>query len=252
VPPFLSKASMSAIYNTIGVDYANLRKADPRIAARIRSALGDARRVLNVGAGAGNYEPDDREVIALEPSEEMIRQRPANAVPVIQGNAEELPFADNSFDAAMASLTVHHWTDKATGLAEMRRVSRGPVVLFTFDPAFRSCWLADYFPEIVIMDDTQMPSMADYERWLGSVSVFPVPIPHDCTDGFLYSYWRRPHAYLDPIIRKGISTFWKMSEVEVGLAQLTADLESGAWDERYGDLMALEELDTGYRLIVAS
>lgn len=240
-----------APYDTIGVDYSNLRRADPRIAARIHSALGDARRVVNVGAGAGNYEPADREVIAVEPSAEMIRQRPEGAAPVIQGSAEALPFADNSFDAAMASLTVHHWIDKAKGLAEMRRVSRGPIVLFTFDPAFRDCWLANYFPEILTMDDEQMPKMADYERWLGPISVAPVPIPHDCTDGFLYSYWRRPHAYLDPAIRKGISTFWKMKDADGGLARLAADLDNGRWTARYADLLKLDELDTGYRLIVA-
>jgi SAM-dependent methyltransferase len=242
---------MPAQYDTIGVNYANLRKPDPRIAARIHSALGDARRVLNVGAGAGSYEPTDREVIALEPSAEMIRQRPEGAAPVIQGSAEALPFADNSFDAAMASLTVHHWSDKAKGLAEMRRVSRGAVVLFTFDPAYRSCWLTDYFPEIVTMDDNQMPRMADYESWLGAVTVSPVPVPHDCTDGFLYSYWRRPRAYLDPIIRKGISTFWKMQDMEAGLARLADDLDSGAWDARYGDVLEMDEYDAGYRLIIA-
>jgi SAM-dependent methyltransferase len=242
---------MPAQYDTIGVVYADLRKPDPRIAARIHSALGNARRVLNVGAGAGNYEPVDREVIAVEPSAEMIRQRPEGAAPAIQASAEDLPFADNSFDAAMASLTVHHWTDKAKGLAEMRRVSRGPIVLFTFDPAFRDCWLADYFPEIVTMDDSQMPKLADYERWLDPVSVSPVPIPHDCTDGFLYSYWRRPRAYLDPHIRKGISTFWKMQDAETGLARLAADLDSGAWDRRYSELLELEELDAGYRLLVS-
>jgi SAM-dependent methyltransferase len=243
---------MTAQYDTIGVDYSKLRKADPRIAARIHSALGDAQRVLNVGAGAGNYEPVDREVVGVEPSAEMVRQRPDGSAPVIQASAEALPFADNSFDAAMASLTVHHWTDKAQGLAEMRRVSRGPVVLFTFDPAFRSCWLTDYFPEIVTMDDTQMPQMADYENWMGPVSVSPVPIPHDCTDGFLYSYWRRPRAYLDPVIRKGISTFWKMSDAGRGLARLAADLESGAWEARYGEHLELNELDAGYRLVVAN
>jgi SAM-dependent methyltransferase len=242
---------MPARYDTIGVVYADLRKPDPRIAARIHSALGDAQRVLNVGAGAGNYEPTDREVVAVEPSAEMIRQRPADAAPVVQASAESLPFADNSFDAAMASLTVHHWGDKALGLAEMRRVSRGPIVLFTFDSAFRDCWLTDYFPEIITMDDSQMPKIADYARWLGPITVSPVPIPHDCTDGFLYSYWRRPHAYLDPHIRKGISTFWKMQNAEAGLARLAADLESGAWDRRYGDLLELEELDAGYRLVVA-
>jgi SAM-dependent methyltransferase len=242
---------MTAQYDTIGLAYADLRRPDHRIAALIHLALGDARRVLNVGAGAGNYEPEDREVVAVEPSAEMIRQRPENAAAVIQGVAEDLPFADNSFDAAMASLTVHHWTDKARGMAEMRRVSRGPVVLFTFDPAFRTCWLTDYFPEIVTMDVAQMPKMVDYENWLGPVSVSAVPIPHDCTDGFLYSYWRRPRAYLDPQIRKGISTFWKMSDSETGLQRLAADLDSGAWEARYGDYLALSEIDAGYRIVVS-
>jgi SAM-dependent methyltransferase len=242
---------MADIYDTIGVVYGDLRKPDPRVAAQIHGALGDAKRVLNVGAGAGNYEPADRELIAVEPSAEMIRQRPKGSAPVIQANAEELPFADKSFDAVMASLTVHHWTDKAKGMAEMRRVSRGPIVIFTFDPAFRSCWLTDYFPEIVVMDDQQMPKIADYEKWLGPISASVVPIPHDCTDGFLYAYWRRPRAYLDPHIRRGISTFWKMEHVDEGLLRLSDDLESGEWDRRYGNLLDLNEMDGGYRLIVA-
>jgi SAM-dependent methyltransferase len=242
---------MSAHYDTIGLDYATLRQPDPRIATHIHSALGDARRVLNVGAGAGNYEPLDREVIAVEPSAEMIRQRPEGAARAIQASAEALPFADNSFDAAMASLTVHHWGDKAKGLAEMRRVTKGRIVLFTFDPAFRGSWLTDYFPEIISMDDSQMPKIADYARWLGPITVSPVPIPHDCTDGFLYSYWRRPHAYLNTNIRKGISTFWKMQDAEAGLARLAADLDSGAWNQRYGKLLELGELDAGYRMVVA-
>jgi SAM-dependent methyltransferase len=242
---------MTTVYDTIGIVYSELRKPDPRIAAQIHRALGGAKRVLNVGAGAGNYEPTDRALVAVEPSAEMIRQRPKNAAPVIQGSAEDLPFADNSFDAVMASLTVHHWTDKAKGMAEMRRVSRGPIVLFTFDPAFRSCWLSDYFPEIVSMDDVHMPKISDYEEWLGPVSVSVVPIPHDCTDGFLYAYWRRPQAYLEPLIRKGISTFWKMEHVDEGLQRLSDDLESGEWDRRYGNLLDLTEMDGGYRLIVA-
>jgi SAM-dependent methyltransferase len=242
---------MAIVYDTIGIVYSDLRKPDPRIAAQIHSALGGAKRVLNVGAGAGNYEPTDRELVAVEPSAEMIRQRPKGSARIVQASAEELPFTDNSFDAVMASLTVHHWTDKAKGMAEMRRVSRGPIVIFTFDPAFRSCWLTDYFPEIVSMDDAQMPKISDYEEWLGPISVTTVPIPHDCTDGFLYAYWRRPQAYLDPQIRKGISTFWKMKDAATGLGQLAADLESGAWERRFGDLLALDEIDAGYRLVVA-
>ncbi|MEK6540892.1 MAG: class I SAM-dependent methyltransferase, partial [Pseudomonadota bacterium] len=194
---------MTAIYDTIGIHYSNLRKPDARIAAQIWQALGNAQTVLNVGAGTGSYEPADRNVTAIEPSAEMIRQRGASAAPAIQGAAEELPFDDKSFDAAMAVLTIHHWTDKAKGLSEMRRVTRGPIVLLTFDPAHRGAWLNDYFPELVTLDDGQMPRMDAYSKWLGTVDISPVPIPHDCSDGFLYAYWRRPEAYLDPLIRRG-------------------------------------------------
>lgn len=240
---------MAALYDTIGVDYANLRKPDLRIAAQIGAALGPARSVLNVGAGAGSYEPVGREVTAVEPSLEMIRQRPPGAAPVVQASAESLPFADDSFDAAMAILTVHHWTDKARGLAEMRRVSRGPVVLLTFDPAHRGNWLTDYLPELIDLDERAMPLMPDYARWLGSMDVAPVPIPHNCRDGFLYAYWRRPRAYLDPRVRAAISSFWMIGGVEEGLRRLEDDLDSALWHDRYGHLLALDAIDAGYRLV---
>jgi SAM-dependent methyltransferase len=243
---------MSATYDRIGVDYANLRKADPRIATHIHTALGNAKTVLNVGAGAGNYEPTDREVTAVEPSAEMIAQRPLNLGPALQGSADRLPFEAKSFDASMAILTIHHWSDKARGLAEMRRVTRGPVVLLTFDPAHRGCWLTDYLPELVTLDEGQMPAMADYASWMGPVSVSSVPVPHDCSDGFLYAYWRRPRAYLDPRIRQGMSSFWKIEGADAALARLADDLASGAWDTKYGDLIGLSEIDTGYRLVVSA
>lgn len=242
---------MSMPYDVIGIDYANLRRPEPGIAAHIERALGPAHTVLNVGAGAGSYESADREVTAIEPSAEMIRQRPPGAAPVVQGLAENLPFADHAFDAAMAILTLHHWSDKPRGLAEMRRVAKGPVVLLTFDPAHAACWLTDYFPDLRTLDDRQMPSLDDYRNWLGGAEISAVPIPHDCRDGFLYAYWRRPHAYLDPRVRAGMSSFWAIGGVEAGLAQLAGDLASGAWDDRYGELLGLTELDAGYRLIVA-
>ncbi|HEY0113894.1 MAG TPA: class I SAM-dependent methyltransferase [Allosphingosinicella sp.] len=241
---------MATRYDTIGIDYARLRKPDPRIEAGIARALADARTVLNVGAGAGSYEPRDRQVVALEPSMKMIRQRPADAAPVVQGRSEALPFEDGAFDAAMAVLTVHHWSDKERGLKELRRVSRGPVVILTYDPAFRGFWLADYLPELVDLDEAQMPRMEDYERWLGPVSISAVPIPHDCTDGFLCAYWRRPAAYLDARVRAAMSSFWALGDVFGPLGRLDEDLESGAWVERYGHLTALEALDCGYRLVV--
>lgn len=242
---------MPAAYDTIGINYANLRQPDPRIEAAIGAALGDAVTVLNVGAGTGSYEPTDRTVTALEPSIEMIRQRPAGAAPVIRGVAEALPFADNAFDAVMAVLTVHHWSEQPKGLAELRRVARGPTVILTFDPAHRGFWLTDYLPELISIDATQMPPMSAYAAALGPVRITPVPIPHDCADGFLAAYWRRPTSYLDPRIRAAISCFWAIEDVEVKLDRLARDLETGAWEARYGGLLRRESCDLGYRLVVA-
>ena len=241
---------MTAIYDTIGVDYANLRKPDPRIAQAIHAALGNARTVLNVGAGTGSYEPGHREVAALEPSAEMIAQRSSQAAPVVQGTAEDLPFADDSFDAAMGVLTVHHWSDQAKGLAEMRRVARDRIVLLTFDPENRVQWLLDYWPKLADLDARIMPKLSLYGEVLGQVEIVPVPIPHDCTDGFLYAYWRRPHAYLDPAVRKSISSFWKI-DADAGLARLAKDLDSGAWEARYRELLTRNEIDAGYCLLLA-
>jgi SAM-dependent methyltransferase len=239
-----------AKYDTIGRNYAALRKPDPRIARTIESALGSAQTVLNVGAGTGSYEPADRSVTAVEPSREMIAKRGPDAAKAIQASAGDLPFADKSFDAAMAILTIHHWPDKEAGLREMRRVTRGMIVLLTFDPLHRP-WLTDYLPELAALDQAQMPSMSDYERWLGPVQITPVLVPHDCCDGFLYAYWRRPHAYLDPMIRSGSSSFWALPDAEAGLQKLKHDLESGVWDRRYAGLLNLDEYDAGYRLVVS-
>ena len=243
---------MHPAYDTIGINYANLRKPDPRIETRIWAVLGTARTVVNIGAGAGGYEPTDRQVTAVEPSGEMISQRPASDATVIQGYAEDLPFEDNSFDAAMASLTVHHWSDQQRGINEMRRVSRGPVILFTHDPDFRSFWLTEYFPELNTLDDGQMPPLSDYERWLGDVEISAVPVPHDCTDGFLAGYWRRPAAYLDQRVRAAMSPFWLIDGVPEGLARLERDLKTGAWERKYGHLLDLEACDCGYRLVTAN
>ena len=243
---------MTSRYDRIGANYSDLRRPDPRIAAGIEAALGDSRTILNVGAGAGSYEPAGREVTALEPSIEMIRQRSVQAAAVVQGRAEDLPFADRAFDASMAILTIHHWTDQAKGLKEMRRVTSGPIALLTYDPAFRGFWLGDYIPGLVALDEAQMPAMAGYEGWLGPVAISPVPIPHDCTDGFLSAHWRRPAAYLDPRVRAAMSSFWALGDVSEALARLESDLDSGAWAERYGHLLALDSLDCGYRLVVAA
>jgi len=240
----------TASYDVIGVNYAELRRPDPRIAALIHAALGPARTVLNVGAGMGSYEPAHVRVTAVEPSSEMIRKRPFGAAPAVRAFAEALPFADDSFDAAMAVLTVHHWRDKAAGLSELRRVARGPVVILTHDPAARP-WLTDYLPQLAALDEGQMPKVGDYEAWLGPTTVTPAPVPHDCADGFLYAYWRRPEAYLDPRIRSGISSFWALDDVEPGLDRLRGDLEDGEWAHRYGALLTQDSYDAGYRLVTA-
>jgi SAM-dependent methyltransferase len=241
---------MSALYDSIGINYAELRKPDPRIAKHIEQALGAARTVLNVGAGTGSYEPADRQVTAVEPSREMIQKRSPVAAMAIQASAGDLPFDDKSFDASMAILTIHHWPDKERGLREMRRVTRGPLVLLTFDPARRP-WLTDYLPQLAVLDETQMPAMSDYEKWLGNARISPVPVPHDCTDGFLYAYWRRPSAYLDARIRSGSSSFWAIEDVQAALDELARDLETGMWQNRYAALLDLAEYDAGYRLIVS-
>jgi SAM-dependent methyltransferase len=240
---------MSTIYDSIGVDYADLRQPDPRIAAQIAAALGPATSIVNVGAGAGSYEPAGCRITAVEPSRTMIDQRLTPAT-VVAGVAENLPFADNSFDAAMAVLTVHHWTDVGRGLAEMRRVTRGPMVIMTYDPAFRGFWLADYIPELVSLDDERMPPLTAYAEALGPVDIVPVPIPHDCRDGFLCAWWQRPAAYLDPRIRAAMSSFALIGDVAPALARLADDLASGAWARRHADLLTLTEIDLGYRLVV--
>lgn len=241
---------MSALYDTIGIDYAQLRRPDARIAAQIDRALGTARTVLNVGAGTGSYEPADRAVTALEPSAEMIRQRSAAAATAVQGSAEAIPFPDKSFDAVMAVLSIHHWMDQRQGIREMCRVARDRVVLLTFDPQARP-WLTCYLPELVTLDEAVMPTLATLAEWLGPMTVEPVPVPHDCSDGFLYAYWRRPAAYLDPRIRRGSSSFWQMQHSERGLARLADDLASGEWEQRHGALMAEQSYDAGYRLVVS-
>jgi SAM-dependent methyltransferase len=243
---------MSAtVYDEIGTGYALARKPDPRIAETIWAALGDARNVINVGAGAGSYEPCDRSVLAIEPSETMIRQRPSDAAPCVQGKAEALPAETGSFDAAMAVLTIHHWSDWRRGLSEMRRVARQRVVLLTFDPEATHFWLTDdYFPEIVTLDRGRIPPLADVVDALGAQDVVPVPIPRDCTDGFLGAFWRRPVAYLDPDVRRSMSCFAQI-DARRGLAKLRDDLRTGRWHARNAHLLARQSLDLGYRLVLS-
>lgn len=210
--------------------------------------------VCNVGAGTGSYEPTDLDVTPVEPSERMISQR-VDADRVVRASAESLPFADGQFDVAMAVLTVHHWTDQRKGLLEMTRVSRRQVIL-TFDPSqANSFWLVrDYLPEFAIFDQGRALPMETYEEVLGDCQVSSVLVPWDCSDGFLAAYWRRPEQYLDPDVRKAISSFWQIPEPIISRAinRLRVDIESGEWSKRYLDLMTQSEMDFGYRLVVAA
>ena len=242
------------LYDTIGATYPVTRRTEPRIAEQIWAALGDARTVLNVGAGTGSYEPADRYVLAVEPSALMRAQRSLDAAPCLAGAAEDLPFDDQSFDAAMAVCTVHHWRDPVAGLREMRRVARR-VVVFLFDtsdaPHF---WLTrDYVPEVASLSGFRvlaaLPALANA---IGAQTA-PVTIPWDCADGFYEAYWRRPEAYLDERVRRGISV-WDAVGPEVeqrAVRHLRADLGSGRWAERNSALLDLEEAELGARLLMA-
>jgi hypothetical protein len=243
-----------AAYDRMGIGYSAVRQPEPRIAARIEAALGEARSVLNVGAGSGSYEPADREVVAVEPSRAMIEQRPPGSARVVQGVAEDLPFADDSFDAAMAIITVHHWRDVGAGLAEMTRVARQRVLVLTFDPEpIRDLWLCNYFPAALDYHASAMPPIAALTAMLPGATVEPVPVPRNCADGFFLAIWDRPEPHLDPEVRRASSVWHQLpqDEIEAGVAKLRADLQSGRWDERNDHLRDLPELDVGLRLITA-
>ncbi|HEY7540892.1 MAG TPA: class I SAM-dependent methyltransferase [Methylomirabilota bacterium] len=246
---------MSQLYDAIGVGYQERRRPDPRLAAAITGALEDAETVVNVGAGAGSYEPSDRSVVAVEPAVTMIRQRRAGGAPVVQASASDLPFRDDAFAASLAILSVHHWPDRARGLAELARVARRRVVIFTWDPSSSGFWLVDdYFPEIVDLDRQIFPTIEDFRRTFGTIEVRSFPVPHDCIDGFMGAYWRRPHAYLDASVRAAISTFAKAepSQLGSGLERLRRDLADGTWERRHAHLFERAELDIGNRIVIAT
>ncbi|AZM64198.1 MULTISPECIES: methyltransferase domain-containing protein [unclassified Streptomyces] len=244
-----------ATYDTLGTTYARTRLPDPRIAAQIRGALGDAADVINVGAGAGSYEPPGT-VLAVEPSRVMIAKRPQGAAPAVQAVAERLPLPSAAADAVMALLTIHHWSDLAAGLRELRRVARRRIVVLTWDQhVFRErFWLVrDYLPEAAAFDDTRAVPVDRLLGLLGGGRQEPVRIPHDCVDGFAAAYWRRPHCYLDPQVRAGISMLAQTGDTALapGLARLDADLASGRWHSRYAGLRTCDTIDVGYRLVVS-
>jgi SAM-dependent methyltransferase len=238
-------------YDRIGLGYAERRRPDPRLAADIHDALGDVESIVNVGAGTGSYEPTDRYLVAVDPSITMIRQRQESAAPAVRACAEALPFVDRAFDASMAILTIHHWSNWRTGLRELFRVSRRRVVLFTWDPSSESSWLDEYFPSLLAADRLRFPSLPAVREILGEVEVSPVRIPHDCTDGFMGAFWRRPSAYLDPNVRGAISSL-ATAETSASLAHLADDLQTGTWEQRHGHLLTYGDLDLGYRLVKAT
>lgn len=242
------------LYDAIGVGYRGVRRADPRIERRIHEALGGATRVVNVGAGSGSYEPTDRLVVAVEPSVTMIRQRPPKAGPAVRAFADRLPFADDSFDGAMALLTVHHWPDPLAGLAELARVTAGPLVVLTFDKSVHDQqWLVtDYLPSMADLDRHHV-SAEQIADAVGGGRIEVVPIPHDCVDGFCHAWWRRPQAYLDPAVRAGISGIARLPSeiVDRAMVRLAADLASGAWHRTHRDLLVKTTMDAGYRIVVA-
>lgn len=249
--------SSEQLYDAIGATYTVTRRTEPRIAAQVWAALGDARTVLNVGAGTGSYEPPDRDVTAVEPSAVMRAQRPADAARCVAATAESLPFEDQSFDAAMAFATIHHWQDPLAGLREMQRVARR-VVVFTCDTSERTWrrrfWLTrDYLPEVAELRACRvLASLTELARAIGA-RMEPVPIPWDCVDGFFEAYWRRPEAYLDEHVRRGISG-WALVGPDAeqrAVRSLGDDLASGRWAERNRDLLDLEAAELGLRLLIA-
>ena len=240
---------MKAAYDEIGGSYRRTRQPDPRIADLIDVQVGAADTILNIGAGAGSYEPRGRTVIAAEPSSVMLGQRPPGSAPAVQAIAEALPFGDRSFDLSMTILSIHHWSDWRRGVGEAMRVSDGRFLILTWTGFPRGFWLMDYFPEIEELDLSQFPTVSDLEHELGTCSPVTVPVPHDCRDGFLCAYWRRPDAYLDPLVRAGMSTFSKLANMDSGLERLADDLSCGRWDALYGHLRFHGSYDYGYRIL---
>ena len=243
---------MKPVYDKIGSGYARSRRTDPRIASEIQAALTGARRVLNIGAGTGSYEPEGIKLVALEPSAAMVSQRPPG-MPAVRAFAEQLPFASDSFSHAMTILSMHHWHDRVAAYREINRVATSRFVALTWNPEAPPFWLTrDYFPSIDNEDIRIFPRLDELECHFDEVQMQPVMVPDDCLDGFLAAFWKRPQAYLDAGVRKSISPFALLENLSEGLARLQRDMDSGAWRERNQDLLRLQSLDVGYVLVTAS
>ncbi len=240
------------IYDEIGKSYTVTRQTDARIAAQIQRALGGATRILNIGAGAGSYEPRDTDLIAVEPSAEMIAQRSSEAHEVVQACAEYLPFDDDYFTHTMTVLSMHHWDNRAKAFEEIKRVTSKKFVAVTWFPECSDFWLMrDYFPDIYQIDRQIFPSQAELSRAFGIIQAEPLMISEDCQDGFLAAFWKRPNVYLDPTARNAMSTFSKIENVAPRIEMLREDIETGRWAVRNSKLLELPEADLGYRIITA-
>ncbi len=243
---------MDALYDQIGVNYSVTRCTDPAIAKQLYAELDGATSIVNIGAGAGSYEPSGMSLVAVEPSEKMIAQRKPGAYPVKQAYAEQLPFEDNSFSHAMTVLSMHHWEDRPLAFSEINRVATEKFVAITWDPQFDSFWLTrDYFPEIYEMDKLIFPTMEEFAAHFGSVQISPINIPENCEDGLLAAFWKRPEAYLRSEVRQATSAFAKLPNLSVGLRKLEEDLESSEWAKKNQAILNKPSLDVGYRLISA-
>ena len=239
-----------AKYDTIGINYAQKRKSDPKIAVQIFELLKGAKRIVNIGAGSGSYEPKNVDLVAVEPSLEMIKQRSADAHPVIQGTAESLPFPDNSFTHALTILSMHHWTDQELAFREINRVTTEKFVALSWNPNAEPFWLMrDYFPEFIEMDRNNFPNADILQNYFEDVEIHPLLIPEDCIDGFLAAYWKRPSAYLDESVRNSISSFSKVNDISDVLEKLKIDIASGEWSQKNESILHQSSLDAGYILI---
>jgi len=242
-------------YDLNGVDYSRVRKTDPQIFNQVLNALGDSKYILNMGAGSGSYEPLDRYVISIEPSYRMRSQRPKNIPPAIMGSSDFIPFDDQTFDASMAMVTIHHWADLHKGLRELRRVTRNQILILTFDPdALDGFWNAEYFPELVAIEKKRYPKLDLLKKYLGGkVDIEPVSIPLHCSDGFQEAFYGRPEGFLEPSVRKSQSAwgFLHPGEEEKLVKRLEDELESGAWDKKYGHFRLQENFIGSLRLLIA-
>ncbi|MDH3646574.1 MAG: methyltransferase domain-containing protein [Gammaproteobacteria bacterium] len=243
---------MAEIYDAIGTTYAIGRRSDPCIASHIHRVLSGAESILNLGAGTGSYEPAHKRIVAVEPSEAMIKQRGSDAAVVVKANAESLPFAAQSFSHCLSILSMHHWVDRPRAFDEIKRVTRNRLVVVTWDPQAAPFWLTrDYFPQVYEIDGQIFPTLAEFRDSFSVIDVSVLPIPANCLDGFTGAYWRRPAAYLDPEILANMSTFARIEDLDDPISRLRNDLESGAWEERNKEILAQNSLDIGYRIVTA-